>query len=55
VLFPLVTVVLSAWLQGERFAWTFGAGVVLVLAGVYLGALRRPSAKREMQVRGHHV
>jgi drug/metabolite transporter (DMT)-like permease len=42
VLIPLVTVVLSAWLQDERITWTFGAGSVLVLVGVYIGALRRP-------------
>lgn len=43
VLIPLVTVGLSAWLQGEHFAWSFAAGVILVLAGVYIGALRRPT------------
>jgi drug/metabolite transporter (DMT)-like permease len=40
VLIPLVTVVLSAWLQDERITWLFAVGSVLVLAGVYFGALR---------------
>ncbi len=44
VLIPLVTVVLSAWLQDERITWGFAAGSVLVLVGVYFGALRRPRA-----------
>jgi drug/metabolite transporter (DMT)-like permease len=44
VLIPLVTVVLSAWLQDERITWAFAAGSILVLAGVYVGALKRPSS-----------
>jgi drug/metabolite transporter (DMT)-like permease len=46
VLIPLVTIVLSAWLQDEQITWTFGAGSILVLIGAYYGALRRPSAGR---------
>jgi drug/metabolite transporter (DMT)-like permease len=46
VLIPLVTVVLSAWLQDERITWAFAAGSILVLIGVYFGALRRPAARR---------
>jgi drug/metabolite transporter (DMT)-like permease len=42
VLIPLVTVVLSAWLQDERITWVFAAGAALVLVGVYFGALRQP-------------
>lgn len=42
VLIPLVTVVVSAWLQDERITASFAMGSVLVLAGVYFGALRRP-------------
>jgi drug/metabolite transporter (DMT)-like permease len=42
VLIPLVTVVVSAWLQDEEITWTFAGGSVLVLAGVYYGALRNP-------------
>jgi drug/metabolite transporter (DMT)-like permease len=44
VLIPLVTVVLSALLQDERITFLFAVGSVLVMAGVYFGALRRPSA-----------
>jgi drug/metabolite transporter (DMT)-like permease len=43
VLIPLVTVVLSAWLQEERITWAFAAGSILVVVGVYFGALRHPS------------
>jgi drug/metabolite transporter (DMT)-like permease len=45
VLLPLVTVTLSAWLEDERITWAFAAGSVLVIAGVYFGALRRPSGE----------
>ena len=40
VLVPLVTVGLSAWLQEERITLFFMVGAILVLAGVYVGALR---------------
>lgn len=40
VLIPLVTIVLSAWLQDERITGAFVAGSILVLVGVYFGALR---------------
>jgi drug/metabolite transporter (DMT)-like permease len=46
VLIPLVTIVLSAWLQDERITWSFVAGSILVLIGVYFGALRRPGQVR---------
>jgi drug/metabolite transporter (DMT)-like permease len=36
----IVTVVLAAWLLDERLTWTFALGAMLVLAGVYIGALR---------------
>ncbi|MGH2749618.1 MAG: DMT family transporter [Actinomycetota bacterium] len=45
VLIPLVTVVLSAWLQDEQITWVFAMGSMLVLVGVYFGALRRASAR----------
>jgi drug/metabolite transporter (DMT)-like permease len=45
VLIPLVAIVLASWLQDERITWTFAAGSVLVLLGVYFGALRRPSVR----------
>jgi drug/metabolite transporter (DMT)-like permease len=44
VLIPLVTVVVSAWLQDEPVTPAFGVGSALVLLGVYVGALRRPAA-----------
>jgi drug/metabolite transporter (DMT)-like permease len=47
VVIPLVTVVLSAWLQDEQITWVFAVGSILVLLGVYFGALRNPSAKAE--------
>jgi drug/metabolite transporter (DMT)-like permease len=46
VLIPLVTVVLSAWLQDERITSTFAVGSILVLIGVYFGAIRRPAVQR---------
>jgi drug/metabolite transporter (DMT)-like permease len=47
VLIPLVTVALSAWLQDESITWAFGTGSILVLVGVYFGALRGPSGQLE--------
>jgi drug/metabolite transporter (DMT)-like permease len=41
VLIPLVTVVLSAWLDDEQVGPGMAVGGLLVLAGVYFGALRR--------------
>lgn len=46
MLIPLVAIVLAWWLQDERITWAFAAGSVLVLMGVYLGALRRPVEKQ---------
>jgi drug/metabolite transporter (DMT)-like permease len=40
VLAPLVGIVLAAWLFDERITPTFAIGSILVLLGVYLGALR---------------
>ena len=42
VLIPLVTVPVSAWLQDEPITASFVVGSVLVLVGVYVGALRHP-------------
>ena len=44
VVVPLVTVPVSAWLHDETITWSFAAGTVLVLAGVYVGALKRHAA-----------
>ena len=46
VVIPLVTVPVSAWLQEEKITAAFAVGSVLVLAGVYIGALRRPAPAR---------
>jgi drug/metabolite transporter (DMT)-like permease len=45
VLIPVFTILLSAWLDHERVGWGLLLGALLVLAGVYIGALRpvRPS------------
>jgi drug/metabolite transporter (DMT)-like permease len=40
VVIPIVTVTLSAWLDDEPVGLALVFGGVLVLAGVYLGALR---------------
>ncbi len=40
VLAPLVGIVLAAWLLDEKITATFVVGSVVVLVGVYLGALR---------------
>lgn len=45
VLIPIVAILLAAWLQDERITWTFGVGAVLVLIGVYVGALRQEAAR----------
>jgi drug/metabolite transporter (DMT)-like permease len=46
VLIPLVAIFLAWWLQDERITWASAAGSILVLIGVYVGALRRPSDER---------
>ena len=40
VLIPLFTIVFSVWLLDEEVNAAFVVGGVLVLAGVYIGALR---------------
>jgi drug/metabolite transporter (DMT)-like permease len=40
VVIPFVTVLLSAWLDAEPVGWSLVFGGLLVLAGVYVGALR---------------
>lgn len=42
VLVPIVTLLLSAWLDDEPLTWGLGVGGLFVLAGVYVGALHRP-------------
>jgi drug/metabolite transporter (DMT)-like permease len=41
VLIPFVTVVLSAWLDHEPITTGLVLGGLLVITGVYIGALRR--------------
>jgi drug/metabolite transporter (DMT)-like permease len=43
VLIPIVTVLLSAWLDDEPLGLGLVLGGALVLAGVYVGALRNPT------------
>ncbi len=40
LIIPVVTVALSAWLDDEKVGLGLVLGGVLVLAGVYVGALR---------------
>jgi len=40
VLIPFFTVAISAWLDDEPLGWAMAFGGLLVLAGVYVGALR---------------
>jgi drug/metabolite transporter (DMT)-like permease len=46
VIVPIVTLLLSAWLDDEPLSWGLGLGGLLVLAGVYVGALRRRPPRR---------
>ena len=39
LLFPIVTVILSAWLTGEVVTLQFAAGAAIVLVGVWIGVL----------------
>lgn len=45
VLIPLVTIVLSAWLDQEPITGGLITGGALVIAGVYVGALRQPTTQ----------
>ena len=47
LLFPIVTVVMAAWLLGEQVTAAFVIGGAVVLFGVWVGAFSRPSAKFE--------
>jgi drug/metabolite transporter (DMT)-like permease len=48
VLIPFVTVVLSAWLLDEPVGLALLFGGLLILAGVYVGALRRQPVEPEI-------
>lgn len=43
LLSPIVSILLSAWLDDEPVGWGLVLGGLLVLGGVYIGALRAPS------------
>ena len=45
VLIPIVAVALSAWLDDEPIGWSLVVGGLLVLVGVYIGALRAPASE----------
>jgi drug/metabolite transporter (DMT)-like permease len=47
LLFPVVTVIMAAWLLGEQVTATFVIGGAVVLFGVWVGAFSRPSVKFE--------
>jgi drug/metabolite transporter (DMT)-like permease len=49
VLIPIVAILLASWLQDEGITWAFAAGSVLVLIGVYVGALRRPAGAPDLE------
>ena len=49
VIVPLMTVVIAAVLIGEKITLSFGIGAVLVLAGVYVGALH-PSKQKSAEI-----
>lgn len=44
VVIPFVTVVVSAWLDAEPVGPTLLLGGLLIVTGVYIGALRRAPA-----------
>jgi drug/metabolite transporter (DMT)-like permease len=44
VLMPVVALLLSAWLDDEAISTSLVLGGLLILTGVYVGALRRPDA-----------
>jgi len=50
LLFPIVTVVLAAWLLGEEVTVIFLVGAAIVLLGVWVGAFSRPPAKSEAEI-----
>ena len=49
VLIPIVAILLASWLQDEEITWALAAGSVLVLIGVYVGALRRPAEATDLE------
>jgi drug/metabolite transporter (DMT)-like permease len=54
VLIPFVTVLLSAWLDDEPIRLGLALGGLLVLTGVYVGALR-PAAESQPAAADVHL
>jgi drug/metabolite transporter (DMT)-like permease len=48
VLFPLVALALSTWLEGYRWTPLAAIGVALVLLGNVLVLMRRPSSRKPL-------
>lgn len=49
LLFPVATVIISAWLTDETITLRFTAGGLVVLIGVWIGALRQPRVAPDEQ------
>jgi drug/metabolite transporter (DMT)-like permease len=47
LLFPVATISIAAWLTDESVSLNFLAGGLIVLIGVWIGALRQPSEPRQ--------
>jgi drug/metabolite transporter (DMT)-like permease len=54
VLFPIVTMLLGAWLADEPLTATGVFGAAVVMSGVWFGALA-PAARRPMAVAPHEA
>jgi drug/metabolite transporter (DMT)-like permease len=48
VLMPIVTVVCAAWLAGEAVTPSLVLGGLLVLVGVYVGAIAQPAMLKKL-------
>jgi drug/metabolite transporter (DMT)-like permease len=49
LLFPVATIVIAAWLANETITRRFLVGTVIVLAGVWLGAITDPTGSKSTQ------
>ncbi|MFU8770786.1 MAG: hypothetical protein ACNA8H_00030 [Anaerolineales bacterium] len=47
LLFPVATVFIAAWLADEVITLPFVIGSIIVLTGVYLGAVKRTTTTRD--------
>jgi drug/metabolite transporter (DMT)-like permease len=48
VLFPIVTIVVGAWLANETVSTAFLIGGIFVLAGVYIGGIAKPDQLKKL-------